>query len=77
MRSILNKERSTRLEGSFGNEKNHFQLTKVKARTLVSEICWIFFVIQTANAKQIGDRIAQIKRKQQIPPDSPQLRMIA
>lgn len=77
MRSILNKERSTRLEGSFGNEKNHFQLTKVKARTLVSEICWIFFGIQTANAKQIGDRIAQIKRKQQIPPDSPQLKMIA
>jgi len=28
MRSILNKERSTRLEGSFGNEKNHFQLPK-------------------------------------------------
>ncbi|MGB3076475.1 MAG: hypothetical protein WBB36_14195 [Chitinophagales bacterium] len=77
MRSVLNKERSTRLEGSFGNEKNHFQLTKVKARTLATEICWIFFGIQTANAKQIGDRIAQIKREQQIPPDSPQLKMIA
>ena len=77
MRSVLNKERSTRLEGSFGNEKNHFQLTKVKARTQATEICWIFFGIQTANAKQIGDRIARIKREQIIPPQSPQLKMIA
>lgn len=77
MRSVLNKERSTRLEGSFGNEKNHFQLTKVKARTQATEICWIFFGIQTANAKQIGDRIARIKREQTTSPDNPQLKMIA
>ena len=29
MRSVLDKERGTRLEGSFGNEKNHYLLHKV------------------------------------------------
>jgi hypothetical protein len=77
MRSALNKERSTRLEGSFGNEKNHFQLTKVKARTQETETCWIFFGIHTANAKQIADRMVEINRKQKAPPDNPQLKMIA
>jgi len=77
MRSILNKERSTRLEGSFGNEKNHFQLLKVKARTDLTEICWIFFGIHTANAKQIADRIVESKRKQEVPPENPQLKMTA
>lgn len=75
MRSVLNKERGTRLEGSFGNEKNHFQLTKVKARTQVTETCWIFFGIHTANAKQIADRITQAQRTQ--PPNSDQLRLVA
>ena len=77
MRAALNKERGTRLEGSFGNEKNHFQLTKVKARTQATETCWIFFGIHTANAKQIADRMAENNRKQKLPPDSPQLKMIA
>jgi hypothetical protein len=77
MRSVLNKERSTRLEGSFGNEKNHFQLIKVKARTEATETCWIFFGIHTANAKQIADRITENKRKQELPPENPQLKMIA
>lgn len=50
LRSILSKERSTRLEGSFGTEKNHYGLQKIKARTEKTEILWIFFGIQTANA---------------------------
>jgi len=33
MRSILGKIRSTVLEGSFGNEKNHYQMNKIKAKT--------------------------------------------
>jgi len=69
MRSILNKERGTRLEGSFGNEKNHFLLNKVKARTQHTETCWIFFGIHTANAKQIADRMVEKKRKESPPPD--------
>jgi len=57
MRSILSKERSTRLEGSFGTEKQHYGLQKVKARTKETEILWIFFGIHTANAVRMIDKI--------------------
>jgi len=57
MRAVLNKERSVRLEGSFGNEKNHYLLGKVKARAEHTETCWIFFGIHTANASLIAKRI--------------------
>ena len=43
MRSVLSKERSTRIEGSFGTEKEHYGLHKVKVRTKETEILWIFF----------------------------------
>jgi IS5 family transposase len=61
MRAILNKERGTRLEGSFGNEKNHYLLQKVNARNEHTEKCWIFFGILTANASIISQRM--LKRK--------------
>ena len=48
LRSAVGKERATRLEGSFGNEKNHYLLGKVKARMKVTEIAWILFGIHTA-----------------------------
>jgi IS5 family transposase len=57
MRGILNKERGTKLEGSFGNEKNHYLLQKVNARNEYTELCWIFFGILTANASIISNRI--------------------
>ncbi|MEO1218824.1 MAG: transposase, partial [Bacteroidota bacterium] len=53
------KERASRLEGSFGNEKNHYLLKSIRARTQKSEILWIFFGIHTANALNIGRRIQQ------------------
>ena len=53
----IKKERATRLEGSFGKEKEHYHLKKIKARTQKSEILWIFFGIHTANALEIGRRI--------------------
>jgi transposase, IS5 family len=56
MRAILNKERGTRLEGSFGNEKNHYQLQKINARNAITEKCWIFFGMMTANASIITNR---------------------
>ncbi|WP_460686883.1 transposase, partial [Niabella aquatica] len=56
MRALLNKERATRLEGSFGNEKNHYQLQKINARNAITEKCWIFFGIMTANASIITNR---------------------
>ena len=64
MRSILGKARSTRLEGSFGNEKNHYLLHKVKARTQPTEVSWIFFGIHTANALLIGRRMSPLPKRQ-------------
>ena len=57
MRSILGKIRSTVLEGSFGNGKNHYQMNKIKAKTQGNEQVWIFFSLLTCNATQIGKRI--------------------
>ena len=57
MRSILSKARSTRLEGSFGTEKQHYNLQKVKARTKETEILWIFFGIHTANAVRMIEKM--------------------
>lgn len=57
MRGVLNKQRGTVLEGSFGNEKNHYLLAKVNARNEHTEKCWIFFGILTANASIISQRI--------------------
>jgi IS5 family transposase len=59
LRSQLGKERSTVLEGSFGNEKNHYGLNKVKARTEPTERIWILFGIMTANAVKISKRKAK------------------
>ena len=50
LRSALSRERATRLEGSFGTQKQHYSLAKVKARNKKTEILWIFFGIHTANA---------------------------
>lgn len=59
MRSALSSIRATVLEGSFGNEKNHYLLGKVKAKTQATEIAWIFFGMMTANASIISKRIVQ------------------
>ena len=58
MAAMITKERATRLEGSFGKEKEHYHLKKIKARTKETETLWVFFGIQTANALEIGRRMA-------------------
>src|SRR5207302_8433085 len=65
MRSALSSVRSTILEGSFGNEKNHYLLNKVKAKTQLTEIAWIFFGMLTANASIVSKRIHQHKKLRQ------------
>ena len=57
--SELRKERATRMEGSFGTEKQHYSLARIKARTELNEILWIFFGVHTANAVRIAKRMAQ------------------
>jgi hypothetical protein len=64
MRSALSTERATRLEGSFGNEKLHYLLQKVRARTQATEIAWIFFGMMTANASIISQRMEEKQKRQ-------------
>jgi transposase, IS5 family len=54
LRAALSNARSTRLEGSFGNEKNHYLLRKIRARTQETEVTWIFFGVHTANAVKVA-----------------------
>lgn len=56
---MITKERASRLEGSFGTDKEHFLLKKNLARTRKTEILMIFFGIHTSNALNIGRRIAK------------------
>ena len=56
---MITKERDSRLEGSFGTDKEYFHLKKIKARNEKTERLWIFFRIHTANALNIGNRINQ------------------
>lgn len=64
MAAELCKERATRMEGSFGTEKQHYSLDQIKARTQKNEILWIFFGVHTANAVRIAKRLAQEKPSQ-------------
>ena len=57
LRSEHLRERATRLEGSFGTRKQHYSLSRIKARNRKTEILWIFFGIHTANAVLMIDKI--------------------
>jgi len=61
MRSALSRERATRMEESFGTEKNFYSLRKIRARTRQTEILWIFLGIHTANAVRM---IARMNREE-------------
>lgn len=56
LRIQLGKQRATVLEGSFGNEKNHYTLNKIKAKLESTERIWVFFGVMTANAVKISKR---------------------
>lgn len=56
LKSMITKERGSRLEGSFGKDKNHYYLGKIKARTARTEKLWIFFGIHLGNALEISRR---------------------
>ena len=57
LRCELSKERATRLEGSFGTQKQHYSLSRIKARNRNTEILLIFLGIHTANAILMIDKI--------------------
>lgn len=64
LRKEIGKERSTRLEGSFGNKKNHYSLVKIKARTQHSELAWIFFSNLAANAMIVVKKREELAKQQ-------------
>jgi D-Tyr-tRNAtyr deacylase len=63
LHKAITRERATRLEGSFGTDKEHFLLNRIKARSELTEKLWIFFGIHTSNALKIGRRMSQIGAK--------------
>lgn len=68
-RKTIGAIRATVLEGSYGNDKNHYTLKKVKARTESTEIAWIFFGMMTANAVKIAKR--KLAKMKKAPPNIP------
>lgn len=63
VRTTIGKARATILEGSYGNEKNHYGLRKVKARSEPTEVAWIFFGMMTANAMKVAKRKRKTNRE--------------
>ena len=59
VRKELARVRATAMEGSFGTQKERYNLRRVKARTKLTEILYIIFGIHTANVVQLADRIEQ------------------
>ena len=55
VRKELARVRETAMEGSFGTQKEHYDLRRVKARTKLTEILYIFFGIHTVNVVQLAD----------------------
>ena len=64
LRSELSREKVTRLEGSFGTQKQHYSLARIKARNRKTEVLWIFFGIHTANAVCMIEKVEKKKERQ-------------
>ena len=63
VRQELARVRATVMEGSFGTQKEHYSLRRIKARKKETEILYIFFGIHTANAVLLADRL---EKKEQV-----------
>ena len=53
--------RVTQMEGSFGTQKEHYAMRRIKARKKKTEILYIFFGIHTANAVHMAERLAELQ----------------
>ena len=49
------------MEGSFGTQKEHYSMRRIKARMKMTEILYIFFGIHTANTVELSGRIAALQ----------------
>jgi hypothetical protein len=59
LRRELSKKRASQMEGVFGVEKQHYDLSKIRAVKASTELLWIVFGIETMNGIEIGRRIRQ------------------
>ena len=59
VRQELARVRATAMEGSFGTQKEHYAMRKIKARKRKTEILYIFFGIHTANIVNLARRMAE------------------
>ena len=55
----LARVRATAMEGSFGTQKEHYAMRRIKARKKKTEILYIFFGIHTANVIHLAERLAE------------------
>ena len=61
VRKELARVRATQMEGSFGTQKEHYAMRRIKARKKKTEILYIFFGIHTANAVHLAGRLAGLQ----------------
>ena len=59
VRQKLARVRATAMEGSFGTQKEHYAMRRIKARKKKTEILYIFFGIHTANVIHLAERLAE------------------
>ena len=59
VRQELARVRATVMEGSFGTQKEHYDLRRIKARKKETEILYIFFGIHTANVVHLAERLME------------------
>ena len=59
VRQELARVRATVMEGSFGTQKEHYAMRRIKARKKKTEILYIFFGIHTANVVHLAERLAE------------------
>ena len=59
IRQELARVRATTMEGSFGTQKEHYSMRRIKARKKKTEILYIFFGIHTANVVLLARRLEE------------------
>ena len=62
VRQELARVRATTMEGSFGTQKEHYAMRRIKARKKKTEILDIFFGIHTANVVHLAERLAELEQ---------------
>jgi hypothetical protein len=63
MQHVLSAHRATRMEGSFGNEKNAYGLIRIRARSEPTEVLWIYFGVHMANVSKMVSKTQKVEKQ--------------